>query len=204
MLREIAKKLREGRRAWFDLVKEATREGLGYEQVQEALAEEGVSPPTSGYWRQLVRLWSWAMSLGIEEDRAALLLSSAGVSKAAAISRVSLTKEEAEELLSWAPTVTLEEVKEEVYRRLGKEGEFPQGFKSIRVPESVYEMFQKARARVSNVPGMPKFSEVQMVEFISDLLLSLNHEMIKSLWKALYGSGEDRFLPSDLEWEDQI
>jgi hypothetical protein len=59
-------------------------------------------------------------------------------------------------------------------------------------------MFQKARARVSNIPGMPKFSEVQMVEFISDLLLSLNHEMIRSLWKALYGSGEDRFLPDDL------
>jgi hypothetical protein len=204
VIREIAKRLKESRKAWFDLVREATKEGLGYEQIQEALAEEGVSPPSRGYWGQLVRLWSWATSLGIEEDKAASLLSSSGVSKAMAISRVSLTKEEAEELLSWASTATIEEVREEVYRRLGKEGEFTQGFKSIRVPESVHEMFQKARARVSNIPGMPKFSEVQMVEFISDLLLSLNHEMIRSLWKALYGSGEDRFLPDDLGQKDPI
>jgi hypothetical protein len=198
VIREIAKRLKESRKAWFDLVREAIKEGLGYEQIQEALAEEGVSPPSRGYWGQLVRLWSWAISLGIEEEKAASLLSSAGVSKALAISRVSLTKEEAEELLSWASTVTIEEVREEVYRRLGKEGEFTQGFKSIRVPESVYGMFQKARARVSNIPGMPSFSEVQMVEFVSDLLLSLNHEMIRSLWKALYGSGEERFLPDGL------
>jgi hypothetical protein len=197
VIREIAKRLKESRKAWFDLVREATKEGLGYEQIQEALTEERVSPPSRGYWGQLVRLWSWATSLGIEEERAASLLSSAGVSKALTISRVSLTKEEAEELLSWAPTVTIEEVREEVYRRLGKEGEFPQGFKYIRVPESVHEMFQKAQARISNIPGMPKFSEVQMVEFVSDLLLSLNQEMIRSLWKALYGSGEERFFPDD-------
>jgi hypothetical protein len=127
VIKEIAKRLKESRKAWFDLVREATKEGLGYEQVQEALTEEGVSPPSRGYWGQLVRLWSWATSLGIEEDKAAYLLSSAGVSKALAISRVSLTREEVEELLSWASTATIEEVREEVYRRLGKEGEFLQG-----------------------------------------------------------------------------
>lgn len=94
---EIAKKLKESRRAWFDLVRVATNEGLGYEQVCQALSEEGVSPPSRGYWLQLVRLWSWATSLGLEEERATSLLSSSGVSKAIAISRLSLTKEE----VSW-------------------------------------------------------------------------------------------------------
>jgi len=198
MIKEIAKRLKESRKAWFDLVREAKRENLTYDQVCQVLSEENISPPSRGYWSNLSRLWSWAVSLGFEEEEASQLLAYAGVSKALAISRLSLSKEEARNLLTWAPSVSIDEVKEEVSRQLGKNGDFTQSFKSIKVPESVYDMFQKARARVSNTPGLPRLTEVQMVEFISDLFLTLNHGMIRSLWSALYGSGEDRFFPEEL------
>lgn len=192
-LRELARKLRESRRSWLELASEAVQNSLSYGEVCVALQEEGVSPPSEGYWANLVRLARWCVSLGLDLD----LVSQAGVAKSRQISRIPFSSaEEAHEFLRWSVDKTLAQVKERVAETLsGSPASIGESFSSIRVPQSVHDLFTEARAKLSRVVGL-ELSETKTLEFLADFVLHMESGILRRVWLALHGEAEDRDVSS--------
>lgn len=193
-IREIAKKLKESRRAWMELVAEAEKLGYSYDTVRRLLEEEGVSPPSKTYWGTIRKVYLWAVSRNIDLD----LVSQAGISKAKLVSRLPLdSKEEAERLLQLAVQMRNEDFSEYVQENSfgvkpdteSLEKSLSEPFSSIRVPMSVKHMFDQARTRVARVLGKNQFSEVLFVEFVAEVFSNAPSDLIRGFWEAIYGEG---------------
>lgn len=193
-IREIAKKLKESRRAWMELVAEAEKLGYSYDTVRRLLEEEGVSPPSRTYWGTIRKVYLWAVSRNIDLD----LVSQAGISKAKLVSRLPLdSREEAERLLQLAVQMRNEDFSEYVQENAfgvkpdteSLEKSLSEPFSSIRVPMSVKHMFDQARTRVARVLGKNQFSEVLFVEFVAEVFSNAPSDLIRGFWEAIYGDG---------------
>lgn len=191
-IKEIAKKLKESRKAWMELVAEAERLGYSYDTVRRLLEEEGVSPPSKTYWGTIRKVYLWAVSKDIDLD----LVSQAGISKAKLVSRLPLDgKDEAERLLQLAVQMRNEDFSEYIQENafgVKPDTEFfekslAEPFSSIRVPMSVKQMFDQARTRVARVLGKNQFSEVLFVEFVAEVFSNAPSDLILGFWEAIYG-----------------
>lgn len=191
-LRDIARRLRESRAAWLELVREAESQGLSYEAVRRVLEEEGVSPPSKSYWSSLRSVYSWATSRGLDLD----LISRAGVSKAKLVSRLPVEdKEVLEDVLKKAVSMRQEDFREYVQQAilavpLGEEAlqkSLSEPFSSIRVPSSTKERLDVARSRVARVLMLNQLSEVAFLEFVAEVFGNLPQEVLRGFWSAVYG-----------------
>lgn len=192
-IREIAKRLKDSRKSWLELALESLARGISYGEVCRILQEEGVSPPSEGYWSNLIRLARWSSHLGIEPD----LLSKAGVSKALQLTRIPFDrKEEAESVLLWSVDKSLNEVRVQVAKLLSGGSEpVSEPFVSVRIPFSVHSLFTQARGKMSRVVSL-ELSETKFLEFLSSLVVHMESQALLKFWKALHGEGEERNIES--------
>ncbi len=195
-LSEAIRRVKSSRGAWLELVGASLEVGASYEDVAARMRREGVSPPTKPYWRTLTRVYVWARDMGLSLEE----VSTAGVSKVDLISKLPLTPEEARQLVAWSREATTEQVRKRVQESLTG-GILPdyEGYKEVKVPAGVHEAMTRARARMARIYGIGPISEVQFLEFFSEIALLLDEDVLRKLWLSVYGEAEERFMDRDIK-----
>lgn len=183
---EILEKIRLRRYMDLELawsLGELFSQGIGYEEIKAEAERAGVDPLPKSRWRDLIRIYDYfgrQCGLGKEDLRGI------STSKLVFMAKVALPPSHLPPYLEMAKASSYQTLREAIEMKL-EQIPLREKFRTVRVPESVYNAWMQSLAYLSETLQKDALTPTQYMEFLSEMISNMPASTLRTIWNTIYG-----------------